>query len=286
MNRGPVELPRLGAQCADTHAHLVMLDDPAGALERATVAGVMFIVTVADATEVPRATYDSLPDWLETAQQRLDDWAVPHGVPPQVRVIVGAHPHNAKDYDDKVVEEIEALMTDSRTVGLGEIGLDFHYDYSPRDAQRHAFREQLAIASELGIPVVIHLREAFEEGYGILEDVGIPEAGCVIHCFSGGPEEAKAFVEMGCHISFAGTVTFKKADTLRAALNEVPMDRLLVETDSPFLAPEPYRGRSNEPALTTLTVSVVAEVLGKDTADVARATIENARSVFRDVRPA
>ena len=285
MHRGPVDLPRLGAQCADTHAHLNMLDDPAGALERATIAGVMLIVTVADATEAPRDTYAELPAWRQQAQDRLDEWDVPHGVPPQVRIIVGAHPHNAKDYDQSVAEEIRSLAADPRTVGIGEIGLDFHYDHSPRDAQRHAFREQLALARDLDMPVVIHMRDAMDEGIEILEEIGIPDAGCVLHCFTEGPSEAQTYLEMGCHLSFAGPVTFKKADKLRAAVATVPLDRLLVETDSPFLAPEPHRGRTNEPALTTLTVAAIAEVRAEDTATIALATIENARELFKDVRP-
>lgn len=284
MNRGPVDLPHLGAQCADTHAHLNMLDDPAGALERATMAGVMFIVTVADATETPRATYDELPAWHQQAQDRLDEWNVPHGVPPEVRIIVGAHPHNAKDYDQSVAEEIKSLVADPRTVGIGEIGLDFHYDHSPRDAQRHAFREQLAIAKDLDIPVVIHMRDAVDEGVQILKEIGIPKAGCVLHCFSEGPSEAETYLEMGCHLSFAGPVTFKNADKLRAAVAAVPLERLLVETDSPFLAPEPHRGRTNEPALTTITVAAIAEIRAEDTATVALATIANARGLFRDDR--
>lgn len=285
MNRGPVDLPRLGAQCADTHAHLNMLDDPAGALERATMVGVMFIITVVDATETPRGTYEALPVWHQQAQDRLDEWNVPHGVPPQVRTIVGVHPHNAKNYDQSVAEEIRSLAADPNTVGIGEIGLDFHYDHSPRDVQRHVFREQLALANDLDMPVVIHMREATDEGVEILEEIGIPKAGCVLHCFMEGPSEAETYLEMGCYLSFAGPVTFKKADRLRAAVAVVPLERLLVETDSPFLAPEPHRGRTNEPALTTITVAAIAKIRAEDTATIAQATIKNARELFRDDRP-
>lgn len=286
MPKGPIELPHLGAQTADTHAHLSMLDDPAGALERATMAGVMYIVTVADVTEAPEGTFDSIPRWLEVAQERLDEWAIPHGIPPEVRAIVGVHPHNAKDYDDAIDARLRELATDPFVVGIGEIGLDFHYDHSPRDDQRRAFKAQLEVARELDLPVAVHLREATDEGIAILGEHGIPDAGCVIHCYTGDAETAQRYADMGCYISFAGPVTFKNAEEIRAAAAVVPLDRLLVETDAPFMAPHPYRGMRNEPAWTVLTAAKIAEVRGLSTAEVAAATFENARRVFRDVKRA
>jgi TatD DNase family protein len=280
MTSGPVELPRLGAQTADTHAHLDMLDDPAGALERAAMAGVMLIVNVADLTEAPHNAYEHLAEWLETAQRRLDDWEIPHGSPPQVRVIVGTHPHNAKHHGPERMEILTELAKDPLTVGIGEIGLDFHYDHSPREEQIAAFEEQLAFAQDVGLPAVIHLRDAFDEGVEILERIGIPEAGCVMHCFTTDTAEMRSFLDLGCYISFAGPVTFKKADALRAAVVVVPLDCLLVETDCPFLAPEPHRGRPNEPAFVTLTVERIARQRGERTDIVARATMKNARAVF------
>lgn len=280
MPKGPIELPRLGAQCADTHAHLDMLDDPAGALERATIAGVTFIITVTDVTETPEGTFDAIPGWLETAQDRLDQWAIPHGIPAELKVIVGAHPHNAKDFDETARERLSALLDDPLVVGVGEIGLDFHYDYSPRDEQRAAFRTQLEMAHERNLPVVIHLREAHEEGLEILTEIGLPAAGCVIHCFTGDAELASKFVDLGCYISFAGPVTFKNAEEIRAAAARVPLDRLLVETDAPFMAPHPYRGMRNEPAWTVLTAAKIAEVRDIPASDVADATLQNARRVF------
>jgi len=284
MMNGPGEIPQLGAECADTHAHLDMLDDPAGALERAAIAGVSYVITVADATEMPRGTYDSLDAWHATAQTRLDEWGVEGAAPPEVRVIVGTHPHNAKGYTQLVAEDTMVLGSDPRTVAIGEIGLDFHYEHSPRGAQRLAFRDQIAIADQLGLPVVVHLREAHEEGIEILRHAGIPSAGCVIHCFTEGPDLVKRFVDMGCYISFAGPITFKKADDLRAAAAAVPLDRLLTETDCPFLAPEPFRGRTNEPAWTTFTVEALARARGEEPSRVASATMENARKVFRHTR--
>jgi TatD DNase family protein len=280
MPSGPIELPRLGAQTADTHAHLDMLDDPAGALERASIAGVMLIVNVADLTESPENAFEHLEGWLEGAQQRLDDWEIPHGTPPQVRVIVGTHPHNAKSHTGTSVALLEEYAANPLTVGVGEIGLDFHYDHSPRDVQARVFEEQLAFACDSRLPVVIHLRDAFAEGVEIMERIGLPEAGCVMHCFTADTDEVREFLDMGCHISIAGPVTFKKADPLRTAVVVVPADRLLVETDAPFLAPEPHRGRPNEPAFVTLTVERIARLRGERTDVIARATMKNARRVF------
>jgi TatD DNase family protein len=174
-------------------------------------------------------------------------------------------------------------LPDGLVVGLGELGLDFHYDHSPRDAQRDAFRRQLALAHELGLPVTVHLREAHEEGLAILAECGVPEAGCIIHCFTEGPGTATRFLELSPAVclSFAGPVTFAKAQQIRDALAVVPLDRMLGETDSPFLAPAPYRGEANEPAFVVLNVARIAEVLCLSTARVAEATYENARRVFR-----
>jgi TatD DNase family protein len=174
-------------------------------------------------------------------------------------------------------------------VGLGELGLDFHYDRSPRDAQCDAFRRQLSVAHELGLPVTVHLRAAHDEGLVILAECGVPEAGCIIHCFTEGPETAERFLALSesVVISIAGPVTFAKAQQIRDALQVIPLDRLLLETDSPFLAPAPYRGEPNEPAFTVLNAARVAEVLGLDAATVASRCMDNALRVFapREARP-
>jgi TatD DNase family protein len=275
----PTDLPHLGGPIPDTHAHLDMLDDPAGVLERAAMAGVTYIGCVVDATEAPEGTFDHLDTWLAEASVRLRDWDV-SAEPPNVRIILGTHPHNAKEYS----EEIEALIVErarSPWVGaLGEIGLDYHYDHSPRGDQRRAFRSQLALAKRLELPAVVHLREAHDEGHAILEEVGLPERGCVLHCFTEGPEVAQSFLDLGCHISFAGPVTFPKGEPIREAARIVPLDRLLVETDCPFLAPVPNRGRTNEPAWVTLTAAKVAEVRGDDPEKLAEAVLANARRLF------
>jgi len=278
---GLVDVPRLGAEVADTHAHLDMLEDPAGALERAAIAGVSLVLAVVDVTEAPEQTFDGLAGWLEQASARLAErGGSSRWTPPQVRMVVGCHPHNAKDFDRIAEERLRALARDPRVGAVGETGLDFHYDHSPRDDQRRAFHAQLAIAREDGLPAVVHLREAHEEGAAILEEEGVPGSGCVIHCFTGETALAERFVEMGCHISFAGPTTFKKAETIREAAAAVPLDRLLVETDCPFLAPAPYRGKANEPALVTLTAAAIAATRGIADSDLAMAVSENAHRLF------
>ena len=274
------DLPRLGASVADTHAHLDMLDDPAGALERAALAGVSFVVTIADVTEEPLGTYDGLPAWEREASERLEQGSNANPPPPETRVIVGVHPHNAKHFDAAVADELRRLALDARTCGIGEVGLDFHYDHSPRDDQRAMMRRHLELAHELGLPVCIHLREAHEEGLEILRETGVPAAGCVIHCFTEGPRTAELFLDLGCLIAFGGVVTFPKADVVREAVAFVPLERMLLETDCPFLAPAPYRGRTNEPAFVTLTAAAVAGIRGTAPAEVATATLGNARGVF------
>ncbi|MHB1017857.1 MAG: TatD family hydrolase [Coriobacteriia bacterium] len=270
-------LPDLGAPSVDAHAHLAMLDDPVAALVRASRAGIALVATVVDLTESPETTLDGLAGWLARAAEHLS--AEGRQVP-EVRIIAGWHPHNASGGNAALLERLRELAGDPRVGGLGELGLDYHYDHSPRDDQREWFGRHLRLAHEVGLPVEIHLREAHDEGLAILREVGTPEAGCIIHCFSEGPELAERFLELGCHISFAGPVTFKRSDALREAARIVPLDRLLVETDCPFLAPQPYRGRPNEPAFSVLNAATIAEVKGISPAEVATAALGNARELF------
>jgi TatD DNase family protein len=280
-----IVLPQLGAPTADTHAHLDMIADPAGALARAARARVTLVCAVVDLTEKPGVTFDGLADWREIADEELAGQPGGPFVAPEVRLIVGVHPHNASAYDAAMQETLrEAALSPyaAPVAGLGELGLDFHYDHSPREAQRDAFRRQLALAHELGLPVTVHLRAAHDEGLAILQECGVPAAGCVIHCFTEGPDVAESFLALSeaVVISFAGPVTFAKAEQVRDALRVIPLDRMLLETDSPFLAPAPYRGEPNEPAFTVLNAAKVAEVLGLDPAEVASRCLDNARRVF------
>ncbi len=269
-----------GAPVADTHAHLDMLDDPALALARAALAGVSFVATVADPTEDAWRTYDELPSWLAGAADLIRE-AGAAVEPPQVRVIIGAHPHNAKGFSAEAEAELRRLAGDSRTAAIGEIGLDYHYDHSPRDVQREVFGRQLQIARDLGLPAVVHLREAHDDGAAIMADVGLPAAGCILHCFTGDAPLAERFVDLGCSaVSFAGPVTFKKAEAIRQAAVALPQTLLLTETDCPFMAPEPFRGRTNEPALTLFTAARIAQARGEDPREFAVQAYANALSLL------
>lgn len=259
-----VKAPDFGNRpIADTHAHLDMLEDPALSLARAACAGVRFIATVADVTEDAWRTYDELPSWLSNARELLDRGGFTSVDLPEVRIIVGAHPHNAKAWGEETRTELRRLVEDPRTCALGEMGLDFHYDHSPRDVQRAAFREHLALAAEFDLPAVVHLREAHDDGAAIIAEVGAPPAGFILHCFNLAPQLAEPFLALGCHVSFAGPVTFKKAEEVRDAARDIPQGVLLTETDCPFMAPEPFRGTTNEPALVAFTAARMAEARGE-----------------------
>ena len=193
----------------------------------------------------------------------------------------GVHPHEAKLADEAVYDELRGLAKDRRIVAVGEIGLDFHYDYSPRPVQREAFRRQVRLAREVGLPVIIHTREADEETAALLEEEGAGEVGGVIHCFTGGHELARRALALGFYISFSGIVAFPRSEVIQAVAKEVPRDRLLVETDAPFLAPPPYRGRRNEPAFVVEVARRVAALRETSLDDVAAAAAENYARLFR-----
>src|SRR5512138_2830132 len=175
---------------------------------------------------------------------------------------VGIHPHECDRVPEEDWARHDALARDARIVAVGETGLDFHYDHSPRPVQEASFRRSLRTARAAGKPVVVHVREADEVCARVLREEGVPPAGGVIHCFTGDAAAARAYLELGLHISVAGVVTFRSADAIREAVKLVPRDRLLVETDCPFLAPIPYRGKRNEPAYVVETARKVAELWG------------------------
>ncbi len=268
--------PFLGVPVADTHAHLDMLDDPALAIARAALAGVEFIATVADVTEDGWRTYDERTSWCANAEELLASWGAQDIDLPRLRIILGAHPHNAKDWGPETEAEFERLVADPLTCAVGELGLDYHYDHSPRDVQRDAMRAHLELAHRHELPAVIHLREAHEDGLAILRDVGMPPAGAILHCYNLGTDVMQPFIELGCHVSFAGPVTFKKAEEVREAAALVPAGRLLTETDCPFMAPEPFRGHTNEPALVAFTAARMAEARAEDLPAFARHTYDAA----------
>jgi TatD DNase family protein len=194
---------------------------------------------------------------------------------------VGIHPHEARLATEGAYEEIAELARAGRIVALGEIGLDFHYDLSPRETQQEVFRRQLRLARELAVPIIIHTREAERETLAILTEEHAGEIGGVVHCFTGSGELARAALDLGLYLSFSGIVAFPRADALREVARDVPGDRLLIETDAPYLAPPPHRGRRNEPAFVVEVARAVAQARGVDVAEIARLTAENYARCFR-----
>jgi TatD DNase family protein len=199
---------------------------------------------------------------------------------PDVFAAVGVHPHDAARFPEAEWAGLEALARQPRVRAVGEAGLDHHYDFSPREAQAASFRRQIRLAREVGKALVCHIRDAHPEALAILLEEGPPPAGVVIHCFTGGPADAAAYARHGFYVSFSGIATFKTAADIRAAVREVPLDRLLIETDSPYLAPVPLRGKRCEPAFVAHTAEHIAREAGVTTAELVARTAENARRVF------
>jgi TatD DNase family protein len=198
---------------------------------------------------------------------------------PGCRAVVGIHPHDAVRLDEDLYASIAELAARPEVVGIGETGLDFHYDHSPRDLQESAFRRFIALARERALPLVVHSRAADDETVRILREEHA-EAG-VMHCFTYGPDVARRVLDLGMYVSFSGIVTFRNAEDVRAAARLVPLDRMLVETDSPYLAPEPRRGGRNEPCRVRDVVESLARTLGKPPEEIAAATTANCRRLFR-----
>jgi TatD DNase family protein len=245
----------------DSHAHLDDVDGGADeGLVRARAAGVDRFVCVGVDLETSRRA-------LELAARHPDVWAT-----------VGLHPHDASKLSAEW-GELEPLAGTDRCVAVGEAGFDHNYEHSPAEEQESAFRWQIRLAHRLDRALVIHSREAWDDTFRCLAEEGVP-ARTVFHCFTGGPREAERALALGTHLSFSGIVTFKNADDLRAAAAITPLDRVLVETDSPYLAPVPHRGRANEPAYVALVGAAVAEAMGRPVDEVAEATAANASRVF------
>ncbi len=193
----------------------------------------------------------------------------------------GVHPHEARLATPATYDELRGLAREGRIVAVGEIGLDFHYDHSPREVQRDVFRAQVRLAREVGLPVIVHTREADAETAALLEEEGAGETGGVIHCFTGGHDLARRALALGFYVSFSGIVAFSRAETIQEVARTVPLDRMLVETDSPFLAPPPHRGKRNEPAFVVEVARKVAALRGQTVEEVGRAAAANFRALFR-----
>src|SRR5262245_38263682 len=245
----------------DHHCHLDFpdfADDLDGVVARAKAAGVRALVSIS--TRIRR--FDRLAKLVE-----------PY---PNVFCSVGTHPHYAHEELDVPVDEIVRLARHPKVVAIGEAGLDYFYDNSPREAQAQGFRNHIAVARETQLPLVIHARDADGDVAAILEEESAKGAfPAVLHCFTGGAELARRGLALGLYVSFSGIVTFKKADALREVARAVPLDRLLVETDAPYLAPGKYRGKRNEPAYVVETAAVLAQVKGISIEELARATTQN-----------
>jgi len=201
---------------------------------------------------------------------------------PQVYAAVGVHPHDARTMTGEMLEELSALAKHPKVVAVGEIGLDFYRDLSPRDQQRQVFEQQLALAREIGKPVIIHDREAHKEVMAILRRwaEGCQQPVGVLHCFSGDLAMAQEAIELGFYVSIAGPVTFQNAQRLRELVRQLPLEKLLIETDCPYLTPHPHRGKRNEPAYVKFVAQEVARIKGLSLEEVARLTSDNARSLF------
>jgi TatD DNase family protein len=250
----------------DSHSHLEMPDfrgDLEEVIQRAKSSGVEYIFTVGTEEK----------DWnraLEIAHSHHSVYA-----------ILGVHPHNAREIDEETYPTLKRLCADDKVRAYGEIGLDFYRNLSPRDVQLKRFREQIVLAKDLRLPIVVHDREAHKETLEILKSEKAEEYGGIIHCFSGDYEMAKACIETGFLISIPGSVTFKNAGGFHEVVRQIPMDSLLIETDAPFLAPVPFRGKRNEPSYVRYTAQKIAEIKKVPFEKVAEVTTENALRVYR-----
>jgi TatD DNase family protein len=250
----------------DSHCHIDdarFYADREVMMTRARAAGVEHFVTIGCDLETSRAA------------------AVLAHEHPFISATVGVHPHEVKLIQEGWYDELRSLARRDRVVAYGEIGLDYHYDHSPRDVQRIRFREQIQLARELKLPIVIHTREAQEDTITILKEEKASELGGVFHCFSGDAWLAKDALDLGFYLSFSGVVTFQNAVMLREIVKTVPLDRILVETDSPYLTPAPHRGKRNEPAYVRQVAEKIAEVQGISVQEIEEATTQNTKRLFR-----
>ncbi|QHS23875.1 TatD family hydrolase [Virgibacillus sp. MSP4-1] len=250
----------------DTHVHLNVEqfeEDREEVMKRAKEAGVEYMVIVGfDRETIPKA--------IEIAEQNDTIYAA-----------VGWHPVDAIDMTDEDLNWIEELSSHPKVVALGEMGLDYHWDKSPHDVQKEVFRKQISLAKKVDMPIIIHNREATEDIVEILEEENAKEIGGIMHCFNSTPELAQRCLDINFHISLGGIVTFKNAREPKEVAKMVPLDRLLIETDCPFLAPHPYRGKRNEPAYVKLVAEKIAELKALSYDEIATITTKNAKEFFR-----
>ncbi|MGI6046217.1 MAG: TatD family hydrolase [Eggerthellaceae bacterium] len=289
-----VDSPNLESYVADTHTHLQYLREPALTLARCAIYNVRFICLIVDVAEDGDQPFEDLPFELKDAvsyQERIvaASRLIPEAATkafssitdnaeyrplPKIRIATGVHPHNARLYDEAMEDHLLYQLGDERVAAIGEIGLDYHYDFSPRDAQQRVFRRQIQLAHETGLPVSLHLREAHADALRILEEEGFPQAGVILHCFNLDWETLQPFAEAGCYVALGGPITFKKSDATREAVQHIAHTRLLTETDAPYMAPEPMRGIECTTDHVIFNAERLAEVCGAEPGESRKAFLE------------
>lgn len=252
-------------QIFDSHTHLnseEFITDVPKFVQRAAELGVTRMANVGSNTQLNA-------DAIRLAHQY-----------PQMVAVVGWHPEDSKNYTPDAEKVLETQLADDQVRALGEIGLDYHWDTSPQETQRKVFARQIAIAKEVGKPIVVHNRDAFEDTYRIIKEAGIQDIGGVMHSFNGDPEWLKKFLDLGMHISYSGVVSFKNAHEVHDSVRATPLDVMMVETDAPYLTPEPHRGEQNEPGFTRYTVEAIAKERETTPEEIASATYHNAEEFY------
>jgi TatD DNase family protein len=250
----------------DSHAHLNLMPEgypPDAVFERARGAGLEALVNVGTDLSHSRES-------VSLAEKN-----------PRIFATVGLHPSEAHLWNDEVSRALEDMARSPRVVAIGETGLDFSYPEPSRDDQERAFKGQIALARRLGLPLVIHCRDAFDRLFAIVSEERLPSPPGVLHCFTGGLDSARTAVGLGFYLSFSGIVTFRNAEVLRSVVRAVPEDRILVETDCPYLAPVPYRGKTNEPAFIPEILNVLSLEAGRSSEALSQRIVENTRTLFR-----
>lgn len=255
----------MGNMLIDSHAHLdgeSFDEDRAELIEELKSSGVEFVINPGANMKSSRAVVKLVADY------------------PMIYGAVGVHPHDTVDMVDQDLEELERLSKAEKIVAIGEIGLDYYYEHSPREVQKQRFREQIALAKKVKLPIIVHERDAAQDVFDIISSEADGELRGVIHCYSGSFELAKEYIKLGFYISFAGPVTFKNAKKPKEVAAQIPLDSLLIETDSPYMTPVPYRGKRNNPSYVRYIAETIAELKGISYEEVARKTNENAKRLF------
>lgn len=275
-------MPALEAAVADSHAHVHMLPDPAWELARCIANGVDYVCMIVDPSEDGSRPFDGLNAWRDEAISMLPPQNTPSEGLLGVCIAVGVHPHNAKLYTPELENALIARLRDERVGALGEVGLDYHYNLSPREVQRTVFMRQIELAQQLDFPLVLHLRggedpvadNAHREAFEILRDADALGPRTLLHCCALPPKELEPWIEADCFIAYGGAITFKSADAAREGVRLVPIERLMIETDSPYMTPEPMRGAACTPAHVVFTAARLAEIRGIAPGDDRKAFLE------------